>query len=312
MRLTKSPIIFDESLHTYHIGDRELSGVTPIVHWMFPDIYAGIPKPIMDNAADYGKGIHRLCNILDQYGVLDEHQSIQDYKRLKDEYGLKAEECEYLVSDNFRVASSIDVIYTDKDKNIILGDIKTTSKLLTECVTLQLSIYAYLFEKMNPKHKVSKLMCIWLPNPDKKYGTSKIAECVRVDGYLCERIITAYMAEDEPDELRKEFLEAINVPTATTETIPENLREVVSELEKIERQMKELKQRSDELRSYMLEYMQQQNVGKFDSDTITITRKGSGFRSSIDSTKLKNEFADVYEKCVKFTTINESLLIKIK
>lgn len=312
MNLAKSQVTFDEEQHRYFLGERELSGITPIVHWLFPSTYDGISEDVLHRAAEYGKDIHHRCNMLDLYGIIDDHYSVTDYKALKEQHGLKAQECEYLVSDNFRVASAIDVILTNADGNIVLGDIKTTSRLLTECVTLQLSIYAYLFERQNPALHVSRLMCMWLPK--QQYGKSAFVECKRASDDLCERIISAYIASDNEarNKLRDAFLAEIGLPATVSASLPDNFRDAEVEVARIEREMKAMKERSDELRAGLLALMQQNNVKKWDGEHVTLTRKLASTRTSLDQAKLKADYPEAYAACLKESTTSESLIIKVK
>ena len=41
--LVCSPVVFNNEHHTYTLNGHTLSGVTPIVAWLFPDTYQGIP-----------------------------------------------------------------------------------------------------------------------------------------------------------------------------------------------------------------------------------------------------------------------------
>ena len=42
--LVSSPVVFNEEHHTYTLNGHQLSGVTPIIAWLFPDTYRGITK----------------------------------------------------------------------------------------------------------------------------------------------------------------------------------------------------------------------------------------------------------------------------
>ena len=41
--LVCSPVVFDNEHHTYTLDGHSLSGVTPIIAWLFPDTYKGTP-----------------------------------------------------------------------------------------------------------------------------------------------------------------------------------------------------------------------------------------------------------------------------
>ena len=154
--LVHSPVVFDAEHHTYELDGQRLSGVTPIVHWLFPDTYKGIPQSVLDEAAKYGTMVHSKCELYDSLGIGDTEYTI-GYAKLLADAGMKVLCSEYLVSDEHRVASCIDKVFDDDS----LGDIKTTSKVHELLVTIQLSIYAYLYERQTGR-KANKLYLIWI------------------------------------------------------------------------------------------------------------------------------------------------------
>ena len=68
--LYESPVVFNPEHHTYDLNGHQLSGVTPIIAWLFPDTYKGIPQSVLDNAANYGKMIHSKCELFDSLGII--------------------------------------------------------------------------------------------------------------------------------------------------------------------------------------------------------------------------------------------------
>ena len=154
--LKQSAVVFNNHEHTYRLGDKVLKGVTPIVKWMYPETYTDIPQSVLMKAAEYGSLIHAKCEMADRVGFADpDCEAVLQYEKLKEQYRLKVFDNEYLVNLDDKVASSIDVVCYDEENDVWpLGDIKTTSKIHVANVTLQLSIYAYLFELCNPGKKV--------------------------------------------------------------------------------------------------------------------------------------------------------------
>ena len=308
--LKKSPVVFNEDEHTYELNGKLLSGITPIVGWMFPKTYEGISEDVLQKAADYGHDIHKRCNMLDLYGIFDDHESVKDYYTLREENGWLPVDCEYLVSDNKRVASCIDVVYSDIHGKVVLGDIKTTSQIHVENVTLQLNLYAYLFEMQNPNMVVDKLVCIWLPKP--QYGKAKILECKRVSNELCEILIDGYINGYDAIGYRDTFLKLIGYDVVKkAETLPEKFREMEKEIATNETQMKILEARSKELKSGLLQLMQEYGKDKWVGEFITITRRAGAKRVTLDTAKVKAKYPDVYADCVKESVSAESLTIKV-
>lgn len=163
MKLIKSQVIFNPDEHTYMLGDKELSGITSVIsRQLFPDKYRDVPEDVLRKAAERGTMIHSICELVDDMGITHDSDEAQGYKELKDDWGLRYECSEYLVSDNERYASCIDKVYRENETDFTLGDIKTTYVLDKESVRWQLSIYAYFFELQNPGCNAVRLIGIWL------------------------------------------------------------------------------------------------------------------------------------------------------
>lgn len=187
MELAKCDVVFDSEAHSYTLWGNKLSGVTTMLgRMLFPDKHSGIDPEVLQKAADRGHAVHAAIEIGDTLGIASDMDEYRDYVRLRDEAGLKPIANEYLISDYASIASSIDVVYEGN----ILADIKTTSKIETEYVSWQLSIYAYLFEKMNEGQKVDSLLVIWLPKPS--YGKAKIKTVKRKSDEAVETLIKCY------------------------------------------------------------------------------------------------------------------------
>lgn len=185
MRLPESPVMFDHTQHRYNLYGQELRGVTAVVRWLFPDQYKDIPAEVLSRAAGYGTRVHSLCEMYDS-GICDaEDMAVQEYARLIKEAGLTVVCSEYLVSDEHHVASMIDKVFEDDS----LGDIKTTSKVHVMPVTVQLSIYAWLYERQTGR-QVNRLYVVWLPKP--MYGTAGIYEMERIPSEVCEYVVEEY------------------------------------------------------------------------------------------------------------------------
>ena len=207
IELKKSPVIFDEGAHTYTLDGVRLSGVTAIVKWMFPDTYKDIPQSVLEKAAEHGSLIHKKCEQYDNCGFGDDLPEVKEYVRLKKENGLTTAENEYLVDDGKNIASSIDVVFDEDEKGCYpLADIKTTSKIHKNNVSLQLSIYAYLFEKCNKGKKAGRLFVVWLPK--EQYGKAELMELNRISATDCKKIVKAYLAKEDSTPYREKYFGA--------------------------------------------------------------------------------------------------------
>lgn len=313
--LKESSVIFNEAEHTYTLNGKKLSGVTAIVKWLFPDTYTDIPESVLMKAAAHGSLIHSKCELYDTCGLGDDLPEVQEYIRLKAENSLTTEANEYLVDDGKDIASSIDVVFSKgEDGCYPLADIKTTSKIHVDNVTLQLSIYAYLFERCNKGKKAGKLYVIWLPK--EKYGKAELMELKRLPTAACKKIIKAYLAKEDSTPYRVKYF-GVEKKTENTEiepieeALPVSLKDAENEIIKLETAIKELEAKQKEMKAGLLSLMVEHNVKKWGSDRLTITRKLDGTRESLDTAKLKKEYPDIYAECVKISPTKGSITIKV-
>ena len=292
--LNQSPVIFNELDHTYTLDNKSLNGVTSILNrQLFADKYSGISDEVLNKAAEYGKGVHESIELYDSLGIGEDEDAVKSYIKLCQKEGLTRLDNEYLISDNDYVASSIDVVFDDCS----LADIKTTSHLDEEYVSWQLSIYAYLFELQNPDLQANRLLAIWIPKA--RYGKPKVVEVPRKPVSEVIRLI-------EADKAGQQY-----VPSVASSTEITIANDVVQEVIRIERELKELKDKQTELREGLLKQMQDHNIKSFKTDGLSLTRKLATTKTSLDSKMLQEKYPDIYNECLKTSEVKESLLIKI-
>lgn len=305
--LYQSPVRFHKDGHTYDLNGKKLHGVTDIVKWLFPDTYKGIPQSILDAAADYGTLIHEKCELADSMGIIDD-PIVQAYVELLERKGLKIIASEYLVSDEKTTASSIDKLTEDLD----IADIKTTSKVHIPNVTLQTSIYAWLFERQNKGAQVRNLYCIWLPKP--QYGEADIIQLQRVPASICEQIVELYEQGANPIQARGLLTACgfdFNEGRRVSADIPEGVQTMMDELKLVKENLEALKKREDELKAAIFEVMKAEGRTKWSAEDIEFTVKKAYVTTSVDSTKLKADYPEVWEACKKERNVSESLTYKV-
>lgn len=308
LNLVESPVVFNPGHHTYTLNGHELSGVTPIIAWLFPDTYKGIPKSVLDKAAEYGTMIHEKCELYDSMSIVADDPVVQDYARITQTLQ-KVAVSEYLVSDEQYVASKIDKVFADDS----LGDIKTTSKVHGLCVQLQLSIYAWLYERQTGR-KANKLYLIWLPKP--QYGQPALRELERIPASVCEYIVDVFVHGGD----RLSAMSALTGCGVTLEAdggrrkegeIPDGVQEVVDELMVVKKQLDFFAAREKELKNMLMQAMQDTGDDKWSNDLIQISRKAAYERESIDTKSLKAYEPSIYESYKKVTKVAESLTYKV-
>ena len=312
--LVSSPVVFNEEHHTYTLNGHQLSGVTPIIAWLFPNVYQGIPERVLEQAAAHGSAVHKACEVYDSLDILPDDENLKDVVRQYAKISLSLPEVacsEYLVSDEHRIASCIDKVFDDDS----LADIKTTSKVHGLMVQLQLSIYAWLYERQNPERKVPALYLIWLPKP--QYGTPMVKQLDRIPASICEHIVEIWAADGDPLNAVAALsgagvhLEDMNSSTRKAGEIPEAVQTLVDELMVIKKQLDFLSDREKEIKNSLLVAMSNLNEDKWANDLIQISKKAAYLRESIDTKALKADAPEIYEKYKKETKVSESLTYKI-
>ena len=309
--LNESRVVFQEESHTYDLDGKKLHGVTDIVKWVFDETYDGIPADVLQRAAERGTAVHKACELFDIMGIVSpmEEREVDAYRELCEANGLKALTSEYLVSNETTTASSIDKIFEPTGDEYPLADIKGTSQYHEENVALQLSIYAYLFERQNVGKKAGRLMCIWLPR--EQYGQPRLFDVPRIPADQVEFIMEQFDECGDPVACQQ-IVRSYLTPATAEDWLPANIKQVELEVVQIEQEAKRLEARSKELRSGLLELMQKHDVKKWEGEHIVLTRKEASVRTTLDTAKVKSKYPDIYAACCKESKTSESLMIKIK
>lgn len=160
MTITANGVQFDPGKHSYtrESDGKVLRGITGIIHeYICPRKYDGIPQSVLDAAAARGTAIH---NAVEQT-ALGFWCSTPEAIAFWEDFGAVAWlDSETLITDGEDFASAIDLTSMDEGDATAFWDIKTTSKIDHKYLVWQLSIYAYMWEKMG-KGKVGSLNALW-------------------------------------------------------------------------------------------------------------------------------------------------------
>ena len=108
------PVRFNQKEHTYLNTEtgKMLQGITStLVHRVNPNKYAGIPKHILNAAADRGSKVHEEIELAETIGIEPTTQEAKNYLKLKEQHGLNFLQSEYTVSDLEHYATNVDRIY---------------------------------------------------------------------------------------------------------------------------------------------------------------------------------------------------------
>lgn len=292
---------FNESTHEYFTSDGvQLQGVTGMLRRrIFKDEYKGVSQEVLMNAAERGHLVHSQCEFFDLMGVGTEIPEVYNYSNLIKENNLEHVATEYLISDDEHYASAIDKVFHPKDgaeNEFILADIKTTYNFNSEYVSWQLSVYAKMFEAMNPNAKVVGLKGIWLREDARRGSIHKMYDIERKPAAMVEELISCDIED-------REFNGTV---------IPQYISDNIDELRLLTERAKEIEERKKEIVGEILKNMQSDNIQKCDVGTILITRKAGAVRTTFDTKKFKEEHEDLYDKYVKTSTSAESLQITLR
>lgn len=300
-KLKKSKVVFYPATHTYVTPDgRMLDGITGMIsRQLFPSKYDGVDEETMRNAAERGSFIHSVCELVDSLNIEHESPEAMGYKELKDTYGLRHEESEYLVSDNVHFASCIDKVYRDGESTFTLADIKTTYKLDKEYVRWQLSIYAYLFERQNPGTKVLHLYAIWL--------RGERHELVEVERIPDDVVVSLMEHEVGGEQFTNPY-----APSVTDTSLTEKYAAMEDAIAEIDRQYKYWSEKKKELADGVKFEMQNAGVSKWVGDRVSFTRKEDSEREDFDKKRFAADYPDLYKAYLIKTKVSGSVILKVK
>lgn len=295
----RNDVFFSDIVHCYLNKDnKELIGVTSLMkkHGLSAN-YDGIPQAVLERAAQRGTAVHKLFEDYDNGAEVEQSPLLDSYIAL----GLDVLRSEYLVSDGELVASMIDKVLADGS----LVDVKNTSELHVDAVTWQLSIYAYLFERQNPRIKVPHIYALHV-----KGGRCKeLRELNRIPDEEIARLLEC----ERNGEL---FIPASAHPLTLAQVWDEatisEVRRLEDALVQFEANAKATKAKLESLRSTLYDFMMANNIDKMETDTFSYTLKRPYERSSVDTKALAEQMPDVVAQFTKTTKVKGSVIFESK
>lgn len=293
MILNDCGVTFNKASHTYKLKGGELSGVTGRINDYLGTSFKGKEKiPNVVRARIYGTNTHDAIED-DFNGVLphlDYINEVQDFKDLCDELGLKMIASEYLVSDLDKYASCIDVTLVDNNNGVYLGDIKTPKKDKREYNTIQLSIYKYLFELVNP-HLEVKGGVIFRINRRGKL----VKESYKVD----------FLDADKVKEI-------LYTPFNKVEVLPDKINTLMGNLTTVVENIEKYKKLEKELRTNLEEAFNEFKLDKLEDEFILISKKDGYLRKGFDKKRFESDYPELAKQYETETVVNPTLNIKLK
>lgn len=306
IQLNDSRVVFNKEDHTYELDGKYLSGITEMLQrQLFPDEFSGVPEQAIEQAGLYGTEVHESIEQFDSSWTNDGTQEVADYIKICTSNGLVHERSEYSVTDGMNWASNIDKVFRRGDSTFDLADLKTYGTMTVEKMEKarwQLSIYAYLFETLNPNAKVGKLYIIHLRCKQKNDGsTDHIANLIEVDripSEVCKKLLDTDLAGEQFEN--------------PYSTIPADIAEREQEIRTLMLQKKETEERLNELKSEILSRMEETQARSWNTETMKLTRKLPSTRYSFDLNRFKSDHPEFnYDDYMKKSTVGSSLLITV-
>lgn len=299
--LKESGVVFNESNHTYFLGEMQLSGITStLVKRAYPHEYDNVSEEKLMERAAYGHKVHDMLEFCITNGIDTEMVEWKMFKQIIEDRGLQIVRCEYIVTDFKQYASPIDLVLMDKEGRIILVDIKTNYAPPLEKATVQLTWYKRHFEAMNPELKVYELAVLWVRD-DAKRGP--------LNGY--------YPIKPWTDEALDLLIscEQQNIVFDLQQTfgnLPAQFASVEDEVARLEVAVKAATARQKELKEGLYALMEQYDVKSFTGARVRLTRVLPTESESFDSKKFKADHPDLYAQYVKKTQRAGSLKVTVK
>lgn len=289
--LNPSWVVFNEEEHTYTLNGKQLHGITGMLsRQLFADKYKDIPEYILKKAAERGTEVHKDCEFTDATGLEPQTTEGKNYRELRKDFNVIANE--YTVSDNEYFASNIDCVW-EKDGEVILADIKTTSHLDEEYLSWQLSIYAYLFELQNPELRVSQLYGVWLKGDKKQLVTINRRSTEEIIKLMdCEKNNETYLIPQEENMLIT--------------------RSAVDILIEAKEMADYYKKRYEDIQEQLLAAMKEHGVKSWDTEELKATYSPASESTTFDTKKFQEEHPELYKQYLKKSTRKETIRITVR
>ena len=306
IELVNSGVLFNEELHEYWLGDKQLSGISEVLRrQLYPNMYSSIPKRILEMAADYGTSVHKSIEEFQKNWINDGTQELQDFIQICKENNLIHEASEYTVTDGKHWASNIDQVFRSGDDTFTIADVKTYSKMTPEKQELaryQLSCYAMFLEQQVKGAKVDRLFIIHLRN--RQMASGKVE-------HICELI----PVERIPADICKELLDCELKGTQFKNpfSVPDDIALQICRAKELIAKKNEAEEELATIKANILSSMEFLDVRTWVTDNVRVTRKMPTTRFSFDPKRFKEAHSEItdYDDYMKTSNIAGSLLVAI-
>jgi len=178
-----------DETHTNLYDGIVLPSITQLLKCKFGGKYDGIPKAILQRAAELGTAVHKAIEDYERQGIETDLPELRSWQRMKKEHRFDCMDNEVpvvLFKDGEAVAAGrLDLVLTE-NCDIGLGDIKRTSTLDKKYLTYQLNCYRVAYMQCYCA-EIAFLRGVHLRNDVRKYIDIPINE------NLVDEILEEYM-----------------------------------------------------------------------------------------------------------------------
>ena len=318
-RVRKMQVDFKEQGHVYYVdGEIASISVTELLrkHGLAPS-YSGISEDVLESAAEKGKEVHKdLENVINVRNYKPTTKQGEEFaKWVKENVDCAvAEQPIGFKYNGMILAGTADLIGFTKDGALFIADHKNTLQFHREYVTWQVSLLDYFLEAFTFLRSGERLNGKFL----NWRGATKFW-CLKYNpktGKLTPKELTKIPKKEIEDLIEKEYN---NLKYQRKELVAEEelkSRFVTAEeyLLKVEEEFKRATEAAKNVRAEMLALFEKQNIKSWESPNgqIKATYVEAQDRLSVDTTKLKKEFPQAFEKCQKISKIKPQLRIKVR
>lgn len=289
-RVVDKNLTFDENTHTYCYKGKILKSVTTLLSEVgISPSYDSVNEELLTKSKDRGNKIHKDIENFIKKGIVADTKELHNFINFitDNDYGIIG--CEYIVfSEVDGIAGKVDLLLIDKEGNIVICDIKTTSIIHVDSVSWQLSIYDYLDEGII----ASKGLCIHFD----KEGNIDTKE-IKLKPY--DSIYQLVLTERKPI-------------VSVDETKLAKVYQALVSIDNLKEQIKGLQSVVDDFNETLIKTMEEKGVKKFDNDQLSITYVAPFEKETIDSAKLKKEQPELVKQYLKKSITKASVRITLK
>lgn len=306
--LKNSGVDFNDETHEYFYFGKQLRGITGVLTNQLGWEYPNIPQAVLEKARNLGSAIHHAIEKWFKGDIVTEHRDfVNKFVKLTEKKGYIHLASEYLVTDFVNFASAIDVVFLKENGHVVLGDIKTTSKVHTEKVSWQLSIYKYFFKLLNPDLIVDELVVIWLPTKS-SYGRAAIKKVDEIPESECKRLLECEITGECYKPLETPETDVVADNSLVAAMVEQFTDGIIQCTERAKAAKDELTLLNQTLKSAFEQY----GVKSLKNDRLSISYVEERTQMRLDTAKLKEKYPDIYNDCLIETVVSSSLKITPK